>query len=263
LGLPKIKMARIYSKNEIQILRACGKRLASVVNALKDRLKAGVRSIEIEELTRSLMAKTGGVPSFLNYEGFPAATCISVNDEVVHCAPTNYRFREGDIVGLDVGLKYKGLHTDMAVTVPVGRVNQKTKKFIGVARRALDEAIEKARPGNKVGDISHAIQKIIERGGYSVVKELSGHGVGKELHEEPTIPNYGRSGEGEILKEGMVLAIEPIINMGSREVETAVDGWKIKTQDQSLSAHFEHTILIGRKKAEILTTVNPKIGIDA
>lgn len=246
-------MPRIYTKREIRILREGGKKLAQIVEILVSKIKTGVSEIEIDRLAYDLITKTGGEPSFLKHDGFPASICISVNDEVVHSAPTMYRFREGDIVGIDIGLKFKGLHTDMALTVVIGKSDKKTEDFVNTARDALIVAIKAVKPGNTTGDIGQAIENLVEKRGYSVVRELSGHGVGRELHEEPTIPNFGVKGKGEILKPGMVLAIEPIINFGGREVETEVNGWRVKTKDKSLSAHFEHTVLITSSANEILT----------
>lgn len=246
-------MPRIYTKKDIQILKEGGKKLAQIVSFLAGKVKKNNTPVQIDKLAYDLMTKTGGKPSFLNHDGFPASTCISINDEVVHSAPSKRKLKNGDIVGIDAGLYYKGLHTDMAVTVAVGQINSKTEQFINTTKQALDKAIEMAKPGNTTGDLGNAIQEVVEKKGYSVVRELSGHGVGFELHEKPSIPNFGKKGEGVALKSGMVIAIEPIINMGGREVETAVDGWRIQTKDSSLSAHFEHTVLITNNEPEILT----------
>ncbi|MCX6811854.1 MAG: type I methionyl aminopeptidase [Candidatus Berkelbacteria bacterium] len=248
-------MPRIYSKKEILILKEGGKKLAQIVKILGNNIQEKKSAIDVDKLAYDLMIKEGGKPSFLNHEGFPSSTCISINDEVVHSAPTKEKFRQGDIVGIDAGLLYKGLHTDMAVTVPVGNIDKKTLFFLDTAKGALEKAIEVAKPGNTIGHLGEVIQKFVEERKFSIVRELSGHGVGSKLHEEPTIPNFGVKGKGEVLKPGMVLAIEPIINMGSREVETAIDGWRVKTKDSSLSAHFEHTIVITENGNEILTKI--------
>jgi methionyl aminopeptidase len=246
-------MIKIYSQKEIRILKEGGKKLAQIVKILSRNVKAGQSGFEIDKFAYGLMAKNGGKPSFLNHDGFPASTCISINDEVVHSVPSKKKFKNGDIVGIDAGLFYKGLHTDMAVTVPVGKINDQTRLFINTAKKALDQAIMMAKPGNTTGHLGAAIQKFVEKRGFSVVRELSGHGVGFELHEEPTIPNFGKRGEGETLKPGMVIAIEPIINMGGQEIEITIDGWRVITKDKSLSAHFEHTIVITKKGNEVLT----------
>lgn len=248
-------MPRIYSKKDIQILKEGGKKLAQIVKVLTKNIKEGKTSAQIDQLAYVLMTKARGKPSFLNHDGFPASTCISINDEVVHAAPSKRKFKTGDIVGIDAGLFYKGFHTDMAITVPVGEIGNKTRVFLDTAKEALNKAIKLARPGNTTGHLGEVIQRLVEKRGFSVVRELSGHGVGFELHEEPTIPNFGKKGSGETLKPGMVIAIEPIINMGGREVETAIDGWKVKTKDNSLSAHFEHTIVITENGNLILTQI--------
>lgn len=246
-------MAIIYQKKEIEILREGGRRLAKIVKTIAREIKAGRSGLEIEKLCFDLMLKAEARPSFLNHDGFPASLCISINDEVVHSVPSARRFKEGDVVGLDAGLNYQGFHTDMAETVIVGKVENKIRDFVQTANDALKAGIRVARPGGTIGDIGQAIQGLVEKRGFSVVKELSGHGIGRELHEEPSIPNFGISGRGEELKPGMVIAIEPIINMGRREIETSIDGWKVKTKDKSLSAHFEHTVLITSNEPEILT----------
>ena len=246
-------MVRIYQKKEIEILREGGRKLAEVVENIAQEIKKNRTGEEIDKLAHRLMNKAGGTPSFLNHDGFPASLCLSINDEVVHSVPDARRFRKGDIVGLDAGLNYQGFHTDMAKTIIVGRVEDKVKNFVETAKNALESGIKAARPGEAVGDIGFTIQKLVEKRGFSVVQELSGHGVGKELHEEPAIPNFGKKGEGEKLIPGMVIAIEPIINMGGREIETSIDGWCVKTKDKSLSAHFEHTVLITNSEPEILT----------
>lgn len=246
-------MARIYQKREIRILKKGGKKLAHIVEIIKNEVKKGRSALEIDQLVFDLIVKEGGSPSFLHHDGFPASTCISINEEVVHGIPNKRKFQEGDVVGIDVGLLYMGFHTDMAVTVVVGKADKRTLDFVDTARYALTAAIKIAKPGKTTGDIGQAIQEIVEKRGYSVVRELSGHGVGKRLHEKPSVPNFGGKERGMTLKPGMVLAIEPIINLGDREVETAIDGWRIKTKDNSLSAHFEHTIVITKKGNEILT----------
>lgn len=246
-------MPRIYTKKEIRILKEGGKKLARIVRFLARNIKKNNTPMQVDKLTYDLMIKAGGKPSFLNHDGFPASTCISINEEVVHSAPSKRKFKNGDIVGIDAGLFYRGFHTDMAVTVPVGKIDNKTRLFLDTAKEALNKAIELAKPGNTTGHLGEVIQKLVEKGGFSVVRELSGHGVGSDLHEEPTIPNFGKQGSGEPLKPGMVIAIEPIINMGGQEVETAIDGWRVKTKDKSISAHFEHTIVITKNGNQILT----------
>lgn len=246
-------MIKFYSQEEIKILREGGRKLASIVKELSLKIKPNIEAQEIDALANELMKKAGGAPSFLGHDGFPASICLSINDEVVHGIPGKEKFKLKDVVGIDAGLLFRGLHTDMAITVPVGEVGAKIAHFLETAKKALFLGIEAAKPDNSIGHISEAIQKYVEKNGYSIVKELTGHGVGRELHEEPQIPNFGKREEGEILKPGMVIAIEPIINFGRREVETDIDGWKVKTRDQSISAHFEHTVLITKNGNEVLT----------
>lgn len=255
--LPKwvivLQMSRIYKGKEISILKEGGKKLAIIVKKLSLNIKEGKTAKELEYLAINLIKKAGGSPSFLNYRSFPGAICISVNEEVVHNVPTAYRFKKGDIVSIDVGLKYKSFHTDMAVTVPVGKISQEKRKFLNVCQKALDTAIEVAKPGVSLGTIGNSIQSIVEKEGYSVVRELTGHGVGKKLHEPPTVLNYGEKGKGEKLRKGMVIAIEPIINMGSPEIVSNNEEWKISARDKSLSCHFEHTIIVRNNDSLVLT----------
>lgn len=246
-------MAKIYNKKEIENLREGGRRLAAVVRTITQKIKAGKTGLEIDKFAFDLMGKNGGRPSFLNHDGFPASICLSINEEVVHSVPSKRKFKGGDLVGLDAGLFFKGLHTDMAVTVVVGKIDQKITRFVKTAEEALKIALKQALPGKTTGDIGWAIQEFVEKQGYNVVKELSGHGVGYQLHEKPIIPNFGKRGQGARLFPGMVIAIEPIINLGEREIETTIDGWGVKTKDKSLSAHFEHTVLITENGSEILT----------
>ncbi|HQT45545.1 MAG TPA: type I methionyl aminopeptidase, partial [Candidatus Micrarchaeota archaeon] len=204
---------------------------------------------------REELKKRGAKPAFLNYHGFPAVICLSVNHEVVHGIPNESvrSLKEGDIVGLDLGLRHQGVIVDAAITVPVGTIDEKTKQLLRATEAALAAGIAAAVPGGHVGDISQAIQKEIENAGFSVVKELGGHGVGELVHEEPFIPNYGRAGQGELLIEGMVLALEPISTAGSARVVLAPDGYTFRTKDGSRSAHFEHTILLEASGARIIT----------
>lgn len=238
-----------------------GKRLANVLRALKAKVAPGATAEELDDLAEELIRAGGDEPCFLGYtpEGasrpYPAALCVSINDEVVHGIPNESVkiLKEGDIVGLDLGLTHEGIIVDAAITVPVGEVSGETKKLLDATERALSKGIAAAVPGKHVGDISYAIQKEIERAGFKVVKELGGHGVGDRVHEEPFIPNFGRPGEGEQLEEGMVLALEPIANAGKAAVTLAPDGYTYRTKDGSRSAHFEHTILIEKGGARIIT----------
>ena len=238
-----------------------GARLAKILAAVAAKVAPGVTSEELDDLAERLIREGGDEPCFLGYtpEGadrpYPAALCVSINDEVVHGIPNESvkALKEGDIVGLDLGLAHGGIIVDAAVTVPVGAVDEKAKKLLAATKRALDAGIKEARPGKHTGDISHAIQKEIESAGFTVVKELGGHGVGERVHEEPFIPNYGRPGTGAPLQEGMVLALEPISAEGKASVILSSDGYTFRTKDGGKSAHFEHTILIEKDRARIIT----------
>lgn len=238
-----------------------GKRLAAVLEALRSRVAPGVTTEDLDDLAEQMIRDGGDEPCFLGYtpEGgnrpYPATLCVSINEEVVHGIPNESvkTLKDGDIVGLDLGLTHNGIIVDAAITVPVGTVSEETKKLLRATEEALTAGIEAAVPGNHVGDISHAIQEVIERAGFKVVKELGGHGVGDVVHEDPFIPNYGRKGEGELLEEGMVLALEPISTAGKAAVVLAPDGYTFRTKDGSRSAHFEHTILLEKDGARIIT----------
>ncbi len=238
-----------------------GKRLAAVLEALRAKAAPGVTTEELDDLAERLIRDGGDGPCFLGYtpEGagrpYPATLCVSINDEIVHGIPNESvkTLKEGDIVGLDLGLAHNGIIVDAAITVPIGNVDEGSKKLMRATEAALAAGIGAAVPGNHIGDISNAIQKEIEDAGFSVVKELGGHGVGERVHEEPFIPNYGRAGSGELLVEGMVLALEPISSAGKAAVILAPDGYTFRTKDGSRSAHFEHTILLEASGARIIT----------
>ncbi len=251
----------IKNDTERADLIEAGQRLAVVLRALRAKVAPGVSTEELDDLAEQMIRDSGDDPCFLGYtpEGaqrpYPAALCVSINDEVVHGIPNESVkiLKEGDIVGLDLGLTHNGIIVDAAITVPVGVVSDETKRLLVATEMALTAGIAQAVPGNHIGDISYAIQKEIERAGFKVVKELGGHGVGDLVHEEPFIPNFGRSGEGPILEEGMVLALEPISTAGKASVTLAPDGYTYRTKDGSRSAHFEHTILIEKDGARIIT----------
>jgi len=238
-----------------------GKRLAAVLAALRARVAPGVTTEELDDLAEAMIRDGGDEPCFLGYtpEGagraYPATLCVSINDEVVHGIPNESvkTLREGDIVGLDLGLRHGGIVVDAAITVPVGNINEETKKLLRATEAALAAGIAAATPGSHVGDIGYAIQKEIENVGFTVVKELGGHGVGDLVHEDPFIPNFGKPGGGELLEEGMVLALEPISSAGKAAVILAPDGYTFRTKDGSRSAHFEHTILLEKGGARIVT----------
>jgi len=212
-----------------------------------------VTTSELDRLAEEFIRSQGGRPSFKGYRGFPASICSSVNDQVVHGIPGPRELKDGDIVGIDVGVELEGYHGDAAWTFPVGEVSDEAKRLLQVTREALAMGIAQARPGGRIGDISHAVQSHVEAAGFSVVRELVGHGIGREMHEEPQVPNYGPPGRGPRLMVGQVLAIEPMVNIGGAEVVTGSDGWTIATRDGSLSAHFEHTVAVGATGPVILS----------
>jgi len=250
----------IYTKEEIAILREGGKRLARVLYAVGEKVVPGATPRQLDQYAQKLIREGGDEPAFLDYtpDGasypYPAALCVSANDAVVHGIPDDVPLKEGDIVGLDLGITHGGLITDMAITVPVGKVDETAKKLITSVREALEAGIHAAKSGNRIGDISDAIASVAEQYGFSVVEELGGHGVGHHVHEEPFVPNTGEAGTGPKLEEGMVLALEPIFNEGKEAVFLDKDdGYTYKTRDGKRSAHYEKTIVITDKGAEILT----------
>lgn len=249
----KSKCGTCYSGEEIEWIRKACAIVAWAVKRIGKEIRAGVTTEDLDNLGERLIREKGAIPVFIGYRGYRHATCISVNEEVVHGVPGKRVLKEGDIVTVDVGAKIGGYCGDVAVTFPVGKIGRKAAKLIRTCKSALKAAIRQARAGNHLGDISAAIQRVAEENGFSVVRELYGHGVGAELHEDPLIPNYGRPGEGPELKPGMVLAIEPMLNMGGWKVETLEDGWTVVTEDRSLSCHFEHTVLITEGEPEVLT----------
>lgn len=253
------KHGMIKTPEDIAILREGGKILARVLGKVKDAILPGVTTMYLNDLAEKLVREQGATPAFLNYtpEGahkpYPGTLCVSVNDEVVHGIPSKRILLAGDIVDIDLGLEYKGLFVDMAVTVPVGDVDEGAKKLLYATKEALFAGIKEARAGNTLGDIGFAIEEQVKKYGFTVVEELGGHGVGYAPHEEPHIANYGEQGKGMKLKKGMVLAIEPIVNESTRFVRTLPDGYTFVTRDHKRSAQFEHTILVTDGDAEILT----------
>ena len=234
-------------------MREAGQKLARVMSVLRNKVKPGIKTKELDILARELIKGEGAEPNFLGYGGFPAAICTSVNETVVHGVPSDYQLREGDIISLDAGLRWKGFHSDMAITVPVGKVSLEIQRLVRVTRKSLKLAINKVKPGNKVGDIGNTIQRYIESQGFGIVKDLCGHGIGKELHEEPQVLNYGKRHTGEELREGMVICIEPMVTIGDGNVVLGKDGFSYITADNSLSAHFEHMVAVKEDGAEVLT----------
>ncbi len=243
----------IKTPEELAVLREAGKILAGIVTELKGSLKSGIKTKEVDAIAEELISARKVVPAFKGYRGFPGCVCISINNEVVHGIPSDRVVREGDIVSLDVGIVYKGYYSDTAVTVGIGKIKPEWQKLLKVTEESLNLGIEAAKVDNHLSDISHAVQKFVEANGFSVVREFVGHGIGRQLHEEPEVPNFGPPHCGPVLKEGMVLAIEPMVNLGTAYTRILEDGWTVSTQDGEPSAHFEHTIAITRKGPEIFT----------
>jgi methionyl aminopeptidase len=241
------------SAAEIEKMRAANGLVADVLAALADRVAPGVTTAELDALAEALVRKAGAEPAFKGYKGYPATLCASVNEQVVHGIPSDRRLLEGDIISLDMGVKLNGFYGDSAVTVPVGKVSPEVLQLLRVTQESLARGIEQVRPGGRVSDIGHAIQEHVEASGFSVVREFVGHGIGASLHEEPQIANYGEPGRGPRLAEGMVLAIEPMVNMGRPGVKVLADGWTAVTRDGSLSAHFEHTVAVTKDGHVVLT----------
>ncbi len=253
-------MIIIKTPQEIEIIREGGKRLATVLQKVKEIVKPGISTKELDTYALKLIREMGDEPAFLNYKpdmqntAYPATLCVSVNEEVVHGIPSEKRIlKEGDIVSLDIGLKHKNLFTDMAVTVPVGEISNSLKKLLEVTEKSLKIGIEAAQNGKRVGDIGHAIEKFVRPYRYGIVEILAGHGVGRAIHEDPYIPNFGKQNTGAKLVPGMIIALEPMVNAGTKNVVLEKDGWTFRTADKKRSAHFEHTILITEKGPEILT----------
>lgn len=246
-------MIPLKSQEDLKVLEKSGKILSSVMNRLKAIVIPGVLTREIDLLAESLIIQKGAMPAFKGYKGFPATVCTSVNEEIVHGIPGERALREGDIIGIDLGVNYGGYFTDAAVTLAVGKISPQVNKLVEVSRRALDEAIKEAIAGNNLSDISSRIQSFVESKGFSVVRQFVGHGIGLSLHEEPEIPNFGIPHQGPVLKNGMVLAIEPMVNMGSWEAKILPNGWTAVTKDRFPSAHFEHTVAITAEGPKILT----------
>lgn len=252
-------MALIKSPQEIQILREGGKRLAQILGQVVALVRPGVSEIDLDQLAERLILEGGDIPAFKNYQpdgarrAFPATLCVSVNDAIVHGIPTDRLLREGDIVGLDLGLQHRGLFVDMATTIMVGQTSSEDQKLVEATAAALESGIRAAKAGAYIGDISAAIEQVARTFGYGIVRELGGHGVGHQIHEEPFVPNYGEPGSGPQLKEGMVLALEPMFNKGEDAIKLARDQFTYRTLDGQKSAHFEKTILITETGPEILT----------
>jgi len=247
-------MIYLKTEEEINLIKVSAQVLGKAHAEVATWVKPGVTTGKLDAVAEEYIRDNGGIPSFKGFNKFPASLCISVNEVVVHGIPGGYVLKEGDIVSIDCGVKLNGYHSDSAYTYPVGEVSKEVMNLLTATKKSLYKGIEQAVDGLRIGDIGHAVQSFVEDRGYTVVRELVGHGVGRDLHEAPEVPNYGKRGKGIRLREGMVIAIEPMINLGTKAVVQERDGWTIRTNDRKYSAHFEHTVVVRKGKAEILTT---------
>lgn len=248
------------SAAEVAKIGAAGSILGGCLDMLSAEARPGVTTDQLDRLAERFIRKNGGAPTFLGYRGFPGSICASPNAMVVHGIPGSYRIAEGDLLSLDVGVSLDGYVADSAVTLPIGTVDAEADRLLKATAESLEAGLAECVEGRRLGDISHAVQEVVEAAGFSVVRSLVGHGVGRELHEDPQIPNYGEPGRGPRLEEGMVFAIEPMVNVGGHEVHVADDGWAISTADGTLSAHCEHTVAIGKEKPRVLTRRSSEAG---
>ncbi len=247
-------MIYLKTDEEIELLRASNMLVGKTLGEIAKAIKPGVTSLELDKLAEEFIRDNGGIPGFLDYQGFPNTLCTSVNEQVVHGIPNSKPLQDGDIISVDCGVLMNGFYGDSAYTFEVGEVKSEIRELLKTTRESLYKGIEQAVAGNRIGDIGNAVQTYCEAKGYSVVREMVGHGVGRDMHEAPEVPNYGRRGNGPLLKEGMVIAIEPMINLGKRNIVQENDGWTIRTIDKKVSAHFEHTIAVQKNAADILSS---------
>jgi len=247
-------MIHYKTEEEVAIIKESALILGKAHGEVAKEVKPGVKTITLDKIAEEYIKDQGGIPSFKDYNGFPSTLCISTNENVVHGFPSDYELKDGDIISIDCGVFYKGFHSDSAYTYPIGKVSDEVIQLLRVTKESLYKGIEKAVYGNRTGDIGYAVQQHAEASGYGVVRELVGHGLGRDLHENPEVPNYGKQGRGAKLNAGLVIAIEPMINLGSKSVVQESDGWTIRTSDRKPSAHFEHTVAVFKDRTEILTT---------
>lgn len=246
-------MIYLKTEEEIELLRENNLLVSATLAEVGRNIKPGVTTLYLDKLAEDFIRSHGAVPGFLGYGGFPNTLCVSVNENVVHGIPSDYVLKEGDIVSVDCGTVMKGFYGDSAYTFAVGNIDPEVKRLLDVTKEALYKGVAQAKAGNRVGDISAAVQEHSEKNGYSVVRELVGHGLGRNMHEDPEVPNYGARGRGPLLKEGMVICIEPMINMGGKSVVFENDGWTVRTRDRKPSAHFEFAVAVGKNGADVLT----------
>jgi methionyl aminopeptidase len=242
------------TKDEIDLIKKSALVLGKAHGEVAKLIKPGVKTKDLDKIAEEYIKDNNGYPSFKGYNNFPASLCISINDEVVHGIPGNYELKDGDVVSIDCGVCLNGFHSDSAYTYAVNTNSEEVKRLLQITKDSLYVGISQVKVGNRIGDVSYAIQDYVEKNKFSVIRELVGHGLGKNLHEEPQVPNFGKRGRGIVLKDGLVIAIEPMVNMGKRNITQANDGWTIRTADKKPSAHFEHTVAIVDGKCEILTT---------
>lgn len=245
----------LKSAIDIEIMAEGGQKLATILRTMVNSIQPGVKTGQLESLATNLIQQSGGTSTFKGFHGYPATSCISINDEVVHGIPGGRVIHEGDLVGVDIGLKFKGFCTDMAITVGVGRISPEAERLIKTTEEAFWAGMEQVKPGCRVGDISHAVESIITAAGFGIVRDLTGHGIGKDQWEEPPVPNFGSPGTGPVLREGMTVAIEPMVTLGKPAIKQLADGWTIVTVDGSLAAHYEHTVAVTDKGYRLLTKI--------
>jgi methionyl aminopeptidase len=245
----------VKSEQEISLMRRAGQIVARTLDLLAQEVRPGITTAHLDRLAEEFIRSEGAIPSFKGYRGFPASICTSPNDVIVHGIPGNYVLKEGDILGIDCGAIWKGYHGDAAITVGVGEIDEEARRLLDVTKEALERAISVCVEGSRIGDIGHAVQSTVEAAGFSVVRDYVGHGIGREMHEPPQIPNYGDPGVGKRIKAGHVFAIEPMVNIGTHETIVDPDGWTVRTRDGSLSAHFEHTVAVTPSGPEVLTAL--------
>lgn len=249
------------SKRELEKMRAAGQLVGQVRNRLREMVEPGITTLELDRFAEKMIRDAGALPTFKGYNGFPFSICASVNEQIVHGFPSNYKLKEGDIFSIDCGVTLEGFVGDTATTIPVGHVSEDRLKLLQVTEECLERAIRQCLPGNHLGDIGWAVQEHAEANGYSVVRDYVGHGIGRRMHEDPQIPNYGRPGLGPKIKAGYVFAIEPMVNLGSHHTKVLADGWTVVTVDGQPSAHFEHTIAITEDGPEVLTFVESVVSV--
>jgi methionyl aminopeptidase len=249
-------MIKLKSKREIKLMREAGKIVAAVLAEMEKAIQIGITTAMLDKIAEKEIRRHGAEPAFLGYHNFPASICTSINEQVVHGIPGLRRLKEGDIISIDVGARLKGYYGDAAATFAVGTASESAKKLIEVTRSSLQKAIETMQVGARLSDLSHAVQAYVEKNSFSVVRNYVGHGIGQEMHEEPQVPNFGLPGRGPVLQQGIVIAIEPMVNVGTWEVKVLEDQWTVVTADKSLSAHFEHTVALGENGPEVLTSSN-------